>query len=104
MRCVSYVTTPVGVSLPFFLLLLLVRGGHDVGVSLHPGIESQDVLHQQDGKLTVTVTVVIILDSWCAEDRNIEPSLYLAFLVAFFWIAAITWSAGRHFNTSKNIL
>lgn len=44
-RCVSYITAPVGVSLPFFLLLLFASCGHDLGMSLHPGVESQDVLH-----------------------------------------------------------
>lgn len=49
-HCASYITAPLGVSLPFFLLLLFARCGHDLGMSLHPGVESQDVLHDTGPK------------------------------------------------------
>lgn len=40
----SYVTAPLMVPLPVFLFLLLVRRGYDLSMSLHPGIQCQDVL------------------------------------------------------------
>lgn len=47
----SYVTVPFRVSFPVFLFFLLTCRGHDLSVSLHPGIKSQDVL-----KNTTTTT------------------------------------------------
>ena len=43
---IAYITGPVRVSFPVFLFLLLVGCGHDLSMSLHPGIEGQDVLYE----------------------------------------------------------
>lgn len=41
----SYIAAPVRVSLPVFLFFLLVCRGHDLSMSLHPGVQSQDALY-----------------------------------------------------------
>lgn len=92
-HCVSYITAPVGVSFPFFLLLLLASCGQDLGMGLHPGIESQDVLHHSRTKriwqqllLLNTAGWTGTCDCWYADDGNISTFTLFSFSKSYIFL------------------